>query len=214
MGWDSTAGAGMTVNNGNAETVTLTGGYDLAFRSPVNEWFFDVDASYSKDEVSTTLQKVTSNANYKHLLGPRWYSGANVGFLNDDLAGVAYRITPSALVGAYLIKNDTMTFSLDGGPGYTFESLEGARQRYVSAVLGQRFTWELIEGVSFKQSLTAVGNPVDASDYYFDGAARVDVRIVGKLMLRSGLGCTYINEPTRGRDKSDVLVSGGFAYRF
>ncbi|QQL45266.1 DUF481 domain-containing protein [Sulfuriroseicoccus oceanibius] len=214
MGWDSSAGAGVTVSDGNAETVTLTGGYDVAFRSASNEWFFDIDASYSKDEVSTTLQKTAAEINYKWLFGPRWYAGANFGFLHDDLAGVAYRMTPSALAGAYLLKNDAMTFSLDGGPGYTFESVDDDPEGYVSVFVGQRFTWELIEGVTLKQSLSAVGNPSDVSDYHLDGSARLDVRLIGNLMLRSGVTWTYINEPTRDRKKSDVLVTGGFAYRF
>lgn len=151
---------------------------------------------------------------YNRLLNDRMYVGSGIGFLRDDVADLAYRMTPAVTLGYYVIKNDEMSLSFEAGPGYTFEEVGGLADDFFSLVAAEKFTWELSDRVTFKQSLGATLDPFDTANFTLVGDVFLDIDLTNNLAWRVAAGWTFDHEPAAGRGKDDTTLTTGISVKF
>jgi len=214
MGWSTSAALGVALSSGNADNLTVGVSFDSAYREASREMFFSGAYSYAEVAGTRSADALRAAAQYNFLLNDRTFVGSGVGFLRDELADVDYRITPAVTVGYYLIKNDAMTLSVEAGPGFTFEKVGGVTDDYFSIVAAEKFSWEMSDRVTFKQSLTAVLDPSDSENYTLVADAFLDTDITPNIAWRVAAGWAYDNSPAGGRQKDDTTLTTGIAVKF
>lgn len=214
MGWTTTAALGVSLAKGNADSLQATFAYDTAFRSPVNEFFFNAGYSYGENDGDTSTDALNASIRYNRLLNDRLYLGSGLGFLRDDIARVNYRFTPNALLGYYLIKKDTMTLALEGGAAYVFEDVDDVTDDYFALRVAERFTWNVGSNVTFNQAAVLDFDPSETSNYLLTVSAFLDVDITENLAWRLSGAWVYDNEPAAGLDNEDLTLTSGVVVKF
>jgi len=214
LGWSSSASLGLAVAQGNADNVTVTIAADSAYREVSRELFLAGAYTYSEDSGDTSADALRASAQYNYLLSDRRFVGTSVGFLRDDIADVAYRVTPAVTYGYYLVKNDEMTLSLEAGPGFTFEEVGGITDNYFSIYATEKFTWELSDRMNLAQSLSAVFDPSNGDNYTLVGSVFLDTDLTNNLAWRVAAGWSYDNEPAAGLGRDDTTLTTGVTVKF
>lgn len=213
-GWSSTASLGFSLAQGNADNLNLTLSADSAYRENKKELFLAGAYTFAEDSGETSTDALRASAQYNYLVSDRVYYGAGLGFLRDDIADIAYRITPTVIAGYYLIKNDEMTLSLEAGPGFTFEETGGVTDDYFSIIAAEKFTWEISDRMTLKQSLTAVFDPSESDNYTLLGDIFLDTDITKNLAWRIAAGWAYDNQPALGQGRDDTTFTSGITVKF
>lgn len=214
MGWVTTAALGLSLAKGNSDSLQASLAYDTAFRSSSNEFFLNAAYSYGQVDGTTASDALAASIRYNRLLTDRFYVGGGVGYLRDDIAQVSYRLTPNALLGYYLIKNDRMTLAVEGGPAYVFEDVAGIEDNYFALRAAQRFTWNIGPRLTFNQSLVADADPNDFDNTLYTLSAYLDADITSNLSWRLAGTYVYDNQPGAGLEKEDLTLTSGIAVQF
>ncbi|MGC6426303.1 MAG: DUF481 domain-containing protein [Akkermansiaceae bacterium] len=213
-GWDHSIALGFSHTNGNSDSSTMTLSADSSLRTIGEEVFLSADYRFTDNDGTTSADTIRANAQYNRLLIDRAFSGASVGFLRDELAEVNYRVTPTAIFGYYLIKEDNMTLSFEGGPGFAFEEVGGVKDGYFSIIAAEKLTWAINDRISLKQSLSGIFDPSNSDNYTLVADAALDVQLNEKTAWRLAASWAYDGEPAAGRERDDTTVTSGFSVKF
>ena len=142
------------------------------------------------------------------------YAGGTVGFLHDDVAGIDYRVTPAAVLGSYLVKNDTVKLSVEAGPAYVWEETEDGSADYMALYAAQKASIALSDSIALAQSVAYTPDVNDFGSYTLCATVALDFYLTDYLALRVGVTDTYDSTPSGTRDENDVTLSTGFAVQF
>jgi putative salt-induced outer membrane protein YdiY len=214
MGWTTSGALGFTLAKGNADSLKLTAMVDSAHRSAQDELFFNFASTFGKDNGSTSINSVRASAQYNRLLSDRYFVGFGTGYQRDVIADLDYRITPAAVAGVYLVKNEAMTLSLEAGPGYTFGKIAGKSDSFAAAQAAERFVWAISDRYTLNQATIYNGELADLSNFTLTSTAFIDTDITENLALRVAASYIYDNTPATGREHHDTTLTSGIAVKF
>ena len=214
MGWNRMAGLAFAMNRGNSETLNLTGDLAADYRAEGYEWLNAASLAYGETGESTTLENLRAASQYNKILSGNLYAGLGSGFRYDDIAAIDYQITPTAVLGTYLIKNDTAKLSIEAGPSYAFEKVGGIESDYFAVQAAQKLTWALVDGVTLSEAVTWNAEANDLGNYTLTATAALEVDMGANLSFRTAVSNIYDSTPATGLEENDLLLSAGIAVRF
>lgn len=214
MGWTATAGAGFLLTDGNADNLGVSADISSAFRSETDELLLSAGGAYAEASEVTTTQNVRAAGQYNRLFGPALYGGIGTSFLHNDLSAVDYRVTPAAVLGAYLVKSDDVSLSIEAGPGYTFEKVAGVKSDFFVVQGAQRLALRLTDSITLGQEVVGTLATDDTDNWTIAASAFLEADITESLALRVAVTDLYDNQPGAGLDENDLLLSSGVAVRF
>jgi putative salt-induced outer membrane protein YdiY len=225
------ASAGATLTRGNSETFLGTIGINSARKWSKDEILLGASAGYGetttvgdrdpatgeKDiEHNTTDRFIKGFGQWNHFFAnDRIYGGIRADALNDDVAGVDYRVTLSPLIGYYLIKNAKTFLAAEAGPGFVFENLEDQpSDQYVTLRFAERFEHKFSDAAKVWQSVEYLPRVEDFGDYVINFEIGASAAITKSVELRLVLQDTYRSEPPNGRKENDLKLIASVGYRF
>ena len=214
MGWTTTAALGVSSAQGNSDTLQASVSYDSAYRTATDEVFFNGLYSFGESDGDKSTDALRVGARYNRLLTERFFVGAGVDYLRDDIADLDYRVTAAAVAGYYVIKNDEMSLSFEGGPGNTWEESAGEQDTYFTLRAAERFSWVLGKRVTFKQDAILDLDPADFDNYLVTVGAYLDTKITDSLTWRLAGTYIYDNQPSEGLEDYDATLTSGIAVKF
>jgi Protein of unknown function, DUF481 len=130
--WEVTGAAGLTLADGNADTLAYSLQFLATRISDIDEIYLNADYFYADDQGVEASNALRLNGQYNRLLSERFYYGFTGGYLADQVAELDYRIDTNALFGYYLWKNDQSSLAIEAGPGYSWEAQGGITDSYTS----------------------------------------------------------------------------------
>jgi putative salt-induced outer membrane protein YdiY len=214
MGWTTTASLGLSLAQGNSETLQASLGYDSAYRTATDEFFLNGLYSFGQNDGETSADALRLGTRYNRLLSERFFTGVGLDYLRDDVADLGYRVTAAAVAGYYVVKSDEMSLSFEAGPGYTWEESAGVEDSYLTLRGAQRFSWALGSRMTFKQDAIVDVDPGNFENYLLTVGAYLDTDITDSLSWRLAGTYIYDNEPTGDLEKSDTTLTSGIAVKF
>jgi putative salt-induced outer membrane protein YdiY len=213
-GWQQIASAGFALSNGNSDTLLATASYDAVYREADNEILLGLGGAYGEVDTAVTQQNARANAQYNRVFGGSLFGGIAAGITHDTTAGVDYRFTPTAVLGAYLVKTDTAKVSVEAGPAYVFEKTGDGSDSYFALYSAQKASLTLSDSVSIGESVTFIPDVSKFDSYILSANVFVDFYFADHLALRAAVTNTYDSTPVKGQDKSDLMLSTGIAIQF
>jgi putative salt-induced outer membrane protein YdiY len=228
--WETTANVGIALTRGNSENFLATAGINTQRKWSRDEVFMGAAAAYGTttvEETNPTPPPATREVDnrtesyakgfvqYNHLFTPRFYVGIRGDALNDEIADVHYRFTLSPLAGYYFIKNPQTTFSGEAGPSWIVEKVgdSGARG-YLGVRAGERFEHKFKNGARVWEAADITPEVENWENYVVNAEIGVEAPITKKLLARAVLQDTYDHQPAPGREKNDLKLIAGLAYKF
>lgn len=214
LGWTTTAALGLSLATGNSDSLLTTLSLDSTYIDKQNELFLAANYQFGEDDGEISSDALRASSQYNRLISENVFLGASLSFLRDDLADVDYRFTPAATIGYYLIKNDDVTLSLEGGPAFIFEEVGGVPDNYFAIRGAQRLTWNLGPRLAFKQALIIDAEAADFENSLLTLTASLDAKVTQSLAWRLAANYIYDNEPAVGLGEGDLTLTSGIAYKF
>jgi putative salt-induced outer membrane protein len=213
-GWTQLAAAGVALNSGNNDNLLATVSYDATFRDANHEIFLGLGGAYGETESNVTQQEARASAQYNQLLSETFFVGGLASLTHNNIAGVDYRFTPAAVLGAYLVKTDATKISVEAGPAYVFEKTSDGSDSYFALTATQKASIALSNTISLGESVTYSPDASKFDSYTLSGSLFVDFYLADNLALRAAVTDTYDSTPSTGRDENDFTLSTGLAIQF
>lgn len=213
--WDKSITAGYNYTDGNSKTASLNLNGKLLRDYEGEAWRFEADYNYGNAaaDVNSTREVTKQNAralgDYKHTLDSVFFAGANSSFAWDEIANLDYRVIVSPNLGAYLMKNDVTTLSLEAGPSYVWEQLGGEDENFAAGRVANRFVWNFSESALLYQSAEYLVSVDDSSDYIVNAELGIEAPLSAMVNLVFSVRDYYINQPAEGRERNDVYTITG-----
>ena len=214
MGWSTTGAFNFSLASGNADNLLVGLALDSAHRHQDFETFLSAIYNFTQNDGDTSADSLRTNLQHNRILTKHFFIGSSLAYFRDDIADVNYRLTPGFSAGSYLVKNDDLTFSIEAGPGYTFEQVGGVDDEFLSLNLTEKFAWDLNDDMSLNQSFAATFDPSDGSDYLLTATLSLDTSLTENLSWRLAAAWNRDNTPARNRGKNDSTLTSGISVKF
>jgi putative salt-induced outer membrane protein YdiY len=169
-GFETALNAGLTLTDGNSETLAANAGLVTeGQKKDLGSVLAGIEANYGENTVDdvkdTTVNNVKASANGKKTLSEMTFASLDGAFLYDDIALVDYRATVGPGVGAYLVKNDKREFTVEAGPAYLWEKVDGVSDDYFTLWFGQRYSCQITKTAKVWEAVKYMPEAADFGNY-------------------------------------------------
>ena len=226
-GFTTALNAGLTLTDGNSETLAanaslVTEGEKKglgSLRAGVEGNYGESTAARtttaadgtttSTDENEKTVENAKLFANVKKTLSPRTFASLDGSALYDDIALVDYRAMLGPGLGAYLVKNDKRKLSLEAGPSYVWEKVDGISDDYLALRFAERYTCQATKTAKLVQAIEYVPEASDFDNYLLTAEIGVEASMNEHLTLRVVVQDKYDSTPAADAEYNDVSLIAG-----
>lgn len=210
----NTLNIGFTMTDGNSDTILLNGSIvSFGEKGGLGSYRAGVEGNYGESKVEgekeTTIENLYGYGNVKKTLSARTFVSIDASALYDKIAEVDYRLIIGPDLGAYLVKNDRLTLSVETGPVYIAEKLDGISEDYSALRLSERLDFTISPTAKLWQAAEYLPKTDDFDKYPFNAEIGMEAAINSRMKLRVVLQDKYNNTPATGKERNDLtLISG------
>ncbi len=160
-----------------------------------------------------TIENAKAFVNVKKTLSPMTYAAGDVSYLYDNIALIDYRITVGPGLGAFLVKNDATQVSVEAGPGYVFERVDGQDDSYLALRVVERAEYKLSATARVWESVEYMPNTERFSNYLVTSELGAEAALNATLNLRLVLQDKYDSQPADDKEKNDLTIIAGVSVK-
>jgi putative salt-induced outer membrane protein YdiY len=212
--WETTAAAGLTLTEGNSDTLMFTLQFLTLRKWTRDEVRLGADVAYGKTEGDKTTESARAFGQYNRLFTDRFYGYGRAEIYHDAIADLDYRVTLSPGVGYYFVKSSTITLSGEVGPGFIMERIGNDDKQYFTLRLAERFEWAISKSTKLWESVEYLPQVDRFEHYLLNSEIGIDTQISAHWLMRTYLQDWYNSEPAPGREKNDLKLVAGIGYKF
>jgi putative salt-induced outer membrane protein YdiY len=228
-GFETKFNAGLTMTDGNSETLAVNASLVTeGEKKGLGSVIAGVEANYGESTVKTetadaegnpvvtesdekTIENAKAYFNVKKTLSPKTFALVDGSVRHDDIALIDYRAALGPGLGVYVVKTDKRELSLEAGPSYVWEKVDGATDDYLALRFAQRYTCQVLPNAKLVQSLEYVPEAEDFDNYLLTAEAGVEAAMSERLGLRMVVQNKYDNTPAAGAERNDLSVIAGLS---
>jgi putative salt-induced outer membrane protein YdiY len=220
--WTGSFDLGFNFARENVDTTSLATGLALkrshdADRLSFSTTFRRGTREEDGEDEEKTADELRGVLRAEHDLTPRLFVFGSAEGEHDGIERLSFRGVPKAGLGYFLIRNDTLQVSVDGGPAYVYERFFGGDvEDYFAAALGGGSEWKLpFAGAVWTTRWDYLPSVTDwADDYLLRGETALLVPIVEGLSFKASLVDTYDSLPAEGSESNSLAGLLGLALGF
>ena len=213
--WDSSVSAGLSLTRGNSDSTLFTIKLLTERKGLTDEFLFGADVSYGSSNSQENNQTTHGFGQWNHLFSERTYGDIRVEGLHDGIANIKYRVTLTAGLGYYFIKEKNTTLAGEVGLGEVFERLGNKNDNFTAVRFAERFEHKFSEhSARIWQSVELLPQVDKWSNYLMNFEVGVEAAVAKNVSLQACLDDNYASQPAAGRKRNDVKLVSGIAYKF
>ena len=227
-GWETKMSAGLETYGGNTDKDAVNGrietqksdGDTVVIASLEGAWE-QQEQTYVREDGSTYEddERTVGNAKFDVNVKERFdgfFVYGDVNGKHDGMSDLKYRFVESLGLGTYLVDEDALKFSVEGGFAYVQEKIGPEKDDYPALRFAERIDWkpDWAEGVSLYETAAILWDMDDTDHYLVAAEAGADVPLAGSFSLVLKAGVDYNSDPGAGVDKTDRKVLAQLAYTF
>jgi len=209
---------GLVVTTGNSATENLN--TKLKLTKVSGEWLHEANlgalSSSNEDQATgedeTTAEKYFINYKADRTLDEHSYLYGVTTYEDDRFSGFEYQATAGVGYGYKVIAEEDKTLSVELGPGYRINSIEGAsNENEVTLRVGEKFSWQFSDNAELNQYLTVEGGEDNTISNLGVG---IKSMLNGTLSLRVGIDLKHTENPVVDKDDIDTETYATIGYSF
>jgi putative salt-induced outer membrane protein YdiY len=214
-GFKNTLSLGATMTDGNSETLQLNGALVSEGEKPgLGSVRMGIEGNYGENTNTngtkdTTVKNAKAFINVKKTITERTFGSLDATALYDEIAKIDYRVTVGPGLGAYLVKNDKVTLSMEVAPSYVWEEVADVFDGYFAIRFAERATWLFSTASKAWQSVEYLPKASDFNDYLLSGEVGVEAPLSAGINLRLVLQDKYDNTPGADMERNDLALVAG-----
>lgn len=211
--WKGTIAAGMTLTRGNTDTLVGSVLAEGMRKSGPNEFRLGADLTYGENSGVANTELYRGYSQYDRLFTERFYGSMRVEAMRDGIADIKYRIVLSPGVGYYFYKGTNGFLRAELGPGFIMERQGDDIQHYATVRFNERGEYAFSPTTRAWESVEVLPQVDDFNNVIVNSEIGIEVSINAKWSLRSCIQDSYNNVPAEGRQKNDIKLITGIAYK-
>ena len=212
--WDTTAGLGLTLTDGNAETVLAAANIKTKGNYKNYAITLGADATYGEQNSIKNNESYRAYGQYDRKVTERFYVYGRAEYFSDAISDIDYRIKLSPGFGWHVIKKDRLTLDMEVGPGYVFQRLGGTSDSFLTLRAGERLSFNISDTARLWQSAEFVPEVGDFGNYFLSAELGVEADLTPKMALRTVIQDEYTARPAAGRVSNDIKLITSLNYKF
>ena len=213
--WCSTVTVGLTVTEGNVNSVLTTGKIFTERKSRRNDLTLGADGAYGQVSGIQNANSVHGCTQDNQLfIDDKWYGYGRVDALHDAIANIEYRVTTSVGAGYYFIKNNSTTLSSEAGPSFLTEKLDSQTHNYPSARLAENLEHKIDEHAKIWENIEFLPPLTFPDAFLINAEVGVETPLTKTLSLQTYLQDNYQNVPAPGFKPNDLKLVSGLVMKF
>lgn len=212
--WDTSAGLGLTLTEGNSETLLAAANIQSKGSYRSYAITLGADATYGEQSSVKNSESYRFYGQYDRKISERFYVYGRGEYFKDAIADIDYRVKLSPGFGWHLIKNDRLTLDAEVGPGYVFQKLGNVSDSFLTLRAAERLTYKISDTARLWQSAEFVPEASDFGNYFVSFELGVEADLTSKMALRTVLQDEYTAKPATGRKSNDIKLITSLNYKF
>ncbi|NWK56599.1 DUF481 domain-containing protein [Verrucomicrobiaceae bacterium N1E253] len=212
--WHSNLDLGLTIAKGNTDSLMVAAGIQTQKKQGPNALFGSLSYSYGEEDENKTTDETLAKATWKHQYAGENFYGLRFDGRRDTFAKIDYRMSLTGSLGHYLLNSDTHLLSLEFGLGGTFEEKDSTEDNYAHALVAQHFEYLISQDTKFYQNFSWFPRLDDGQDYKIIFEAGLETDLTDTIALKVFLSDQYENAPAEDKEKNDIKLITGIAYKF
>ncbi len=215
--WERTLSAGLTLTDGNSETMVTAVGFEAAKNTDKHEQRYGATANYGETKVDGEKEKTVGNAaakaEYKYKFdGPYLYS--NNSLFHDSVADIDYRLIVGGGGGYYVIESDNAKLGLELGLAYIREELaDDTSDDSVAIRIAARHDQNLSGNAKLWAAIEYLPSADDFDQFLLNSEAGVEAALNSSLSLRMVLLHRHDSNVQEDRDRNDLSLISSLVYK-
>ncbi len=204
--WTITAEIGANGQTGNTERIAGHGLIEAMFKTPREQLKLYSSARYGKEEGITSVKEFIGGTDLQVNVTDRWFAFGKAEVENDIFENIDLRFTAAGGMGYQIIKQDTQTLQVRGGPGIQYESYrDGTNEFAAIAELAVMYHVDIAPWLSFDHTTTYYPTFEGINDYriVMSNAAAIPLDSEKIWKLKFGVRTDYNSIVSAGTDRMD-----------
>ncbi len=212
--WTGSAGLSYLATSGNTDTRSL--GLTAIFARKPTPWGLEVTALANQAETDgvKTADRTVGGLRVKRALDERFELFGGASYARDRFAGFDSRVLAEAggIYKALLGPRHTLAF--DAGLTWTQEEpVLGSTARWVGAVAGLAYVWQISATAALRERLGFYPNFEKTKDWRFGSETALEATLAASWAVRVGYLYAYDNLPPAGFEKTDGTTSVSLVWK-
>jgi len=210
--WTGEATLGGSLITGNTEEQAINVG--LKLDRAVGKWehSFVLLGDYSRNQGEVTKQRVSASYNTKWFALKHGYVFGLLDFEYDDFQLFDWRLSEAVGVGYRLLRSETMTFDLEGGPGARQTQFAGGElENEFICVLGGDYDWTIREGLTFSNDTSIF---LGADRTTLSNIAAFTAQLTERISGRFSFEAQHDTSVPLGQDRTQTATRASIVYGF
>ena len=212
--WSGSADAGLSLTQGNADTLTVAVGAQVAratTRDKTSVYFASLFARNSTTgESLTTASAVRGGLRYDFNLSDRLFAFGSSDIEYDKFQELDLRLVLGGGLGYKVAKTERTNFDLFVGGAFNQEYFStGLNRKSGELILGEEVTNKLSSVSSLAQRAVLYPNLSETGEYRFSFDTTAVTRLNKSLGWQVTLSDRFISNPIPGTKKNDLLLTTG-----
>lgn len=207
--WTMTLQAGVISTEGNTDTLSANGAFDLRRTTTEDMLKFYASFNYAEQDDKRNRNEYIGGVYYENNISAKWYWYTRFELEHDEFEDLDLRATAAAGVGYYWLREDIREFKTRVGVGYRHESYDPGEDKDAAILdLGYDYRRRLAAWAEFTHSLTYSPDVEEFNDYRVvtDMNLTFPIATTELWKFRIGFKKEYNSDPAPGHDRLDSTV--------
>lgn len=207
-GLSGSAGFGLSLTQGNSNTINLSATVDSIYDSKNNNVMkWNALFLRGKQNGVLSVNRISAMFRDENTLSGRMFVFGQLDSLHDTAKGIDYLIAPAVGVGYKVFDSMRNQLAIDTGAGAVVEQDAGVIARgAVALTLSEKLVHQLSETTTLKQAATSLLKTNAFRDGLYTFQAGIAAKISGRLQLSVDVLDTYKNQPLDAIEKNDIAL--------
>lgn len=210
--WSGSGQLGAFRSTGNSSNLGVTAGLNLNRKGI--DWTHKLAAQidYQRTNGQTTREQYQISYEPNYELSSDFYAYALTQYERDLFQGFSARYAASGGLGYHIIKTNSMTLNLQGGPAWRrTERTDGSTDTRLSGLLAADYVWQVSESLKLKQNLRTF---LQSSNSTISSTTGLQAKVASNFSVGLNYSVEIDTAPPPGAVKTDTLSRVTLIYDF
>jgi putative salt-induced outer membrane protein YdiY len=213
--WDGNIALGGTIQTGNTERVSISGGFDAKREWEHDRFQIRLLHNYAEDNKEVTSRNTFGALKFDHFFTENFFTALSLELSKDKFKDVNLRAITGLGLGYRLWNDAVKTLEVEVGVTYFSEDLVVAPdEQFASGRVGITYSYKILENLLFKDYMLYYPSFEDPKDYRL----RNEAALISQLGLGWSLKLSHIfdqnSDPTPGFEDKDHQFIFALQYSF
>lgn len=204
---------GLTVTEGNSETLSLNFGGKITYRSAYHTWALSAGVLRTRDGDELKANRGNAALRYDYEPSERVFVTSQFAASYNQPAGIERRFAPGLGLGYDILRDDLSRLSIDAGFNWVGERFsDDTRESSLYFNVAQEFRLRVNEMTGLEQRLAYTPRPEDLGDYLVHASVTLTTTIWKALGVKTQISDDYDSTPFVDPDTGEARSRNDFTF--